>query len=104
MLMHVDVASDEDGDALVHRRVLADLMRDALRGRQRPSVAIRRVLADLMMDALRGRHEVITGHSHPEEDGEAAVNDEDSMVIEVRAWNVSSCHQLELDALTLVDT
>ena len=51
------------------------------------------------MDALRGRHEVITGHSHPEEDGEAAVNDEDSMVIEVRAWNVSSCYQLELDAL-----
>ena len=82
MLMHVDVASDEDGDALVHRRVLADLMRDALRGRQ----------------------EVITGHSHPEEDGEAAVNDEDSMVIEVRAWNVSSCNQLELDALVLVDT
>ena len=34
MLMHVDVASDEDGDALVHRRVLADLMMDALRGRQ----------------------------------------------------------------------
>ena len=65
MLMHVDVASDEDGDALVHRRVLADLMRDALRGRQRPSVAIRRVLADLMRDALRGRQEVITGHSHP---------------------------------------
>ena len=49
--------------------------------------------------------EVIRGHqrssevTHPKEDGEAAVNDEDSLAVEVRAWNVSLRNELELDAL-----
>ena len=126
MLVHVDVASDEDGDALVHRRVLANLMRDALRDCQRSSqvthpevitghqrssqvthpevitghqrssqVTHPEVITGHQRSSQVTHPEVITGHqrssevTHPKEDGEAAVNDEDSLAVKVRAWNVS---------------